>query len=97
MPQAKISHPVYRLISPEPEFTKILEAWKPILPRPFRKVWLSWLRDLEATLRAREFWTSMVATEIGAGIYNTIKKTIAEMLSLIGVEIGVLRKTKTRT
>ena len=87
MPKAKINPPVYRLISPEPEFTKILEAWKPILPRPLRKVWLSWLRDLETTLRAREFWTSMVATEIGAGIYNTIKK---KLLEVIGFERKIM-------
>jgi len=45
-----------------------------------REVALDWLEDIERTLRSREFWVSMLATEIGAALYNAIKKPLVQRI-----------------
>ena len=69
-----------RIIAEQPLITNTLKSWQPILPRPLRALWLDWLEDIEITLRSRDLWVGLVATETAATIYNIIKTPIASTI-----------------
>ena len=73
-----------RIISEQPLIANVLASWQPIIQHPLRvlahKIMVDWIYDLETTLRAREFWTGLISTEIAATFYNAVKKPIVERI-----------------
>lgn len=61
-----------RLISEEPVISNMLKSWQPILPRPFRDIWLGWFEDVEATLRSREFLVGSISSMVFSQIVSKL-------------------------
>ena len=73
-----------RIISPEPKLIRKIRQRKTLLKRPYRDIYLSFAEDVAEQLRNRDFWASMVASQI-ANI------GISTVLRFLGIERVVKR------
>jgi len=63
---------IKRLISREPWILNLLIARKPIIRRPFRLIYLEFLREVATDLRSRRAWSATVSGTIQASVIGGI-------------------------
>jgi len=65
-----------RWIDPEPwVLNTIIETWQPVFPKIYHNFFvpaLTFIRDVFATLRARDFWVSYAASSLAARIVERV-------------------------
>jgi len=63
---------IKQLISREPWILNLLIARKPVIRRPFRLIYLQFLREVAEDLRNRRMWSATVSGTIQAGVIGAI-------------------------